>query len=178
MGAVDLAFQNVIDSSAKGGATIVDALGDIGAEAEELSLTTIQQIQDLLTSTGKFTETQISQIFAELAANGIDSIDELQNVTAEQAIQIVAALESAGFAFSETGSAVTNIAEELNNIPSEINTIVRVRYVAEGDSAAAEAVGQKIQDVTSTFTPSGEGISTTSSASSGSSSRRPVGGLS
>lgn len=177
LGAVDQAFQNLIDSGTNGGAALVDALGDIAAEATELSITSLDKVREFLTQSGKFTEAQISQIFAALAANGIDSIDELQNVTAEQAIQIVAALESAGFAFSETGSAVTNIAEELNNIPSEINTIVRVRYVAEGDSAAAEAVGQKIQDVTSTFTPSGEGISTTSSASSGSSSRRPVGGL-
>ena len=177
LGAVDQAFQNLIDSGTNGGAALVDALGDIAAEATELSITSLDKVREFLTQSGKFTEAQISQIFAALASNGIDSIDELTNVTAEQAIQIVAALESAGFAFSETGSAVTNIAEELNNIPSEINTIVRVRYVAEGDSAAAEAVGQKIQDVTSTFTPSGEGISTTSSASSGSSSRRPVGGL-
>jgi len=177
LGAVDQAFQNLIDSSTNGGAALVDALGDIAAEATELSITSLDKVREFLTQSGKFTEAQISQTFAALAANGINSIDQLQNVTAEQAIQIVAALEAAGFAFNETGSAVTNIAEELNNIPSEINTIVRVRYVAEGDSAAAEAVGQKIQDVTSTFTPSGEGISTTSSASSGSSSRRPVGGL-
>jgi len=175
LGAVDQAFQNLIDSGTSGGAALVDALGDIASEAKELSFTSFQEVRDFLTNSGKFTEEQISQLFSTLASNGIDSIDELENVTAEQTINIVEALGAAGLAFSNVGSEVTNIAAELNNIPSEIRTTVRVRYIAEGDATAAASVGQSIGTKDSSFLPGGEGISTSSSAFSGSASRRPGG---
>jgi hypothetical protein len=171
LGAVDQAFQNLIDSGTSGGAALVDALGDIASEAKEISITSFQQVRDFLTNSGKFTEEQISQLFAALAENGIDSIEELENITALEAIDIVNSLDKAGLAFSDVGSAVTNIAEELNNIPSEIRTTVRVRYVAEGDPVAASSVGQEMGVRESSFLPSGEGVSTSGSPYSG--SRRP-----
>lgn len=164
LGAVDQAFQNLVASGESGGAAIVDALGDIGAEAEELSISSLKGVQDFLVSTGKFTAEQIQATFEALQAAGITSVEQLKNITAEQAIQIAAALQATGVVFDDTSKSAGNIAEELNNIPSEIRTTVRVRFVSEGDRNAAAAVGQSLGASDYISTPGGLGYNTNGSS--------------
>lgn len=112
------AFDNLKAAGSKGGRAVVDALGDIGAEAEELGIDTFPELIQNLVATGKYSAAEIQQVFDALAAAGIDTVEELTNATAEQLLPVLSQLEAQGF-LTEQAQQAKDFAEAINNIPDE-----------------------------------------------------------
>lgn len=138
LGAVDEAFSNVFAAGANGGAALVDALKDVGYEANELGIKDLGGLKNKLqefVASGKFTQEQLTQYFAALAKNGIGSIDQLKQATTAQLISIASALQQSG-ALEESSDLLQN----LNNLPSEKTIKINVDTRLIGDKAAAEVL--------------------------------------
>ena len=115
-GAAGEAFQNLIDFGLKGGRLTIDALRDIGAEAEEISAKSLADLGDILSGQGINTE-DAQKFFIELANQGINSLSELTKVSDEAAIKIIAGLADIKFPFKETTSETQNLLDRINQIP-------------------------------------------------------------
>lgn len=115
-GASGEAFQNLIDFGLKGGRLTIDALRDIGAEAEEISAKSLADLADILSGQGISTE-DAQKFFIELANQGVDSLSELSKVSDETAIRIIAGLADIKFPFRETTSETQALLDRINQIP-------------------------------------------------------------
>ena len=126
IGATIQAFQNLQNAGVKGGRASTDALRDIGAEAKELSITSIPALMAQLQSTGQFTAEEIKQVFDALAAQGIDTIDELTNATDSQLLAVLSQLQAVKFPFKEAAEDAQKLIDQVAELPSEIRTKVKV----------------------------------------------------
>lgn len=126
LGATAQAFANLVAAGVKGGRTLVDALGDLGAEAAEVNLRTFDDLARNLLDSGATTTDQVTLLFNALRANGITSIEQLRDATAEQLLPVLSQLQAEGFQFSEVSRDAEDLVAELNNIPDEINTTINV----------------------------------------------------
>lgn len=122
IGATDKAFANLVAAGPKGGRALVDALQDIGFEAEELGLDTLPQVQEQLLATGQFSAEQIQQVFDALAASGINSVEQLTSATIEGLLPALAQLEAQNFFpdLSENISQVDNLIQKVDSLPDRI----------------------------------------------------------
>lgn len=143
IGAVTEAFNNLKAAGVKGGRALIDALQDIGFEARELGIKDLAGVQANLAATGQFSAEEIQKVFDALKANGIDSIEELTGATAEQLIPVLSQLQASVFPFAEAAEKVGDLAEKLNSLPERIDTTVHVNFVATGDQAARNIIGQQ-----------------------------------
>lgn len=135
VGAVVQAFQNLKEAGERGGRFAVDALKDIAAEARELGLTTIPQVLQHLLTTGQQSAESVQALQNALAAFGITTLEQLQNLSNETAIAILANLQANNFPFEETQSQIDALREQLASIPQNIqrNLIFNVRINATED---------------------------------------------
>lgn len=134
------AFSNFVKDGLKTGAQALDSLGDIGAEAmEKLDANGNQAIKSLddlrreLLNSGHSIE-DVDKFMGSLSSNGIDSLEELKNVTATQAAGIVSSLQDAGFGFQSVTDDIKTLKSELDKIKSKsIDIDVNVKYHTSGD---------------------------------------------
>jgi len=140
-GAVDLAFQNFLDGATVSGDRAVDALQDIAAEAEDLGAETFEDLRRVLEERG-FDTQQIEQFFNTLQERGIQTLEQLENVSAFDAAGIVSSLEQTGFAFTEVSDdiegAIERIEDFRNNAETEIVTRWRIETTVTGDQIPSE----------------------------------------
>jgi predicted nucleic acid-binding Zn-ribbon protein len=142
VGAVTEAFENLKAAGAEGGAFTIDALRDIGAEAAELGATTLQDLRAALEEAGVATD-DLNKFFESLAEVGVDSVEELANVTDREAIQVLADLETLAFGFLETtNQAADDLISRLENIPDEIES----RIVINVETRASDNGAQQVID--------------------------------
>lgn len=135
IGAVDTAFSNLVTGGLKDGAHALDSIGDIGAEAMEKVdangnrlINTLEDLRADLIASGKSVE-DVDKFMNALAANGINSVEDLANVTTEQAAGIVSSLQDAGFGFQDLKDDIKEVKEELDDIKSkEVDIDVNVNY--------------------------------------------------
>lgn len=143
IGAVTEAFDNLKAAGVKGGRALIDALKDIGYEATELGIKDLAGVQAYLSETGAYSADEIQKVFDALKRSGIDSIDELKNASNEGLISVAADLQAAAFPFAEATEKIGDLAEKLNSLPERIDTTVHVNFVATGDQAARNIIGQQ-----------------------------------
>lgn len=134
VGATIQAFQNLQAAGIRGGRVSVDALGDIGAEALQLGLDTLPQLQAQLTSTGQLVPSEVQKIFDALAKFGVGSLEQLRDVSRETAFAILADAEAQGFAFAETANQVGDLVSQVLDLPNEKNITINVRTNADSAS--------------------------------------------
>lgn len=139
VGASILAFQNLQAAGIRGGRVSVDALGDIGAEALELGLSTLPQLQSQLTSTGELVPTEVQKIFDALSKFGVGSLEQLRDVSRETAFAILADAEAQGFAFASAANQVGDLVSQVLDLPNEKNITINVR--ANTDSTSRQILG-------------------------------------
>ena len=143
VGATTLAFQNLIDAGRKGGRASVDALRDLGAEAQELNLRTLDDLRNNLTASGQFTVEQIASLFQRLKENGITSLEQLKNLSNEAAIAILSSLEAAGFQFKETANQTQDVIDKVAEIPSRQVKDLIFRVDVQAIGGATTTFGQQ-----------------------------------
>lgn len=138
------AFENMKAAGTKGGRAVVDALGDIGAEAKELGIKDFPALIANLEASGKFSADEITKVFEALQANGIKSVDALTNATAEQLIPVLSQLQADGV-LTEALEKTADLARQINELPDEKNIVLNVSAnvspAAAGVIAATRAGG-------------------------------------
>lgn len=143
LGAVDKAFDNLLKAGSKGGAALVDALKDIGAEAQELGVRDFTQLAQIIQEKTGASAADIQNLFDELKEVGIDSIEELTNATANQLLPVLSSLEAEGF-LKETVNQTQSLIEQVNSLPDKIekriNFIVDTKYTGSTKDAADKGV--------------------------------------
>lgn len=143
LGAVDKAFENLVNAGSKGGRALVDALQDIGAEAQELSVNDFGQLAEIIRQKTGASAADIQNLFDELKEVGIDSIEELTNATTNQLLPVLSALEAEGF-LKETVNQTQSLIEQVNSLPDKIekrlNFIVDTKYTGSTKDAVDKGV--------------------------------------
>lgn len=134
VGASIQAFQNLQAAGIRGGRASVDALGDIGAEALELGLNTLPQLQAQLVSTGELVPSEVQKIFDSLAKFGVTSLEQLRDVSRETAFAVLADAQNQGFAFADTANQVGDLVSQIVDLPNEKNITINVRTNADSAS--------------------------------------------
>lgn len=122
IGATEEALGNLIASAGRGRAA-VDALGDLGAEGVERGLASLQDLQANLAASGKLSGEDVKKLFDAIAASGIQSLEDLKNVSNEAAIGILANLESGGFAFEKQIEDIDSLAAKYDAIQNKEATV-------------------------------------------------------
>jgi hypothetical protein len=135
-GATVEAVLNLQAAGTKGGRALIDALQDIGYEAKELSINDFPALQEQLLASGQFSAESIQAIFDSLHTNGIDTIEQLVNATAQQLIPVLASLEAANFPFKEAMDTATDFVATLEKIPASKDVEINLRINTYGDSNA------------------------------------------
>ena len=115
VGAVDEAFQHLVEGGAASGRIAMDALGDIAAEAAEKGITSFEELRQALIDSGKSVE-DVDRLFQALAQAGITDLNGLLGISVEQTAAVVAALESLGFGFEESADQAENAKEQMEAI--------------------------------------------------------------
>lgn len=118
IGATDLAFQNLVSGGLQSGRQAFDALGDIASEAGEKGITTFTALRSDLLASGK-SVSEVDKLLQALANNGIDSIEELKNISVEQTAGVVSSLNNMAFGFEAITADVKNLADEVEKIKSK-----------------------------------------------------------
>lgn len=84
VGALGTAFENVFAAGWNGGNVLIDALGDVGVEAQELGAETLPQMADVLVNTFGFAAADVMNFMEAMKASGINSVADLVEASTEQ----------------------------------------------------------------------------------------------
>ena len=103
----------------------VDALKDLGSEAKELGLKTIPDLANNLQKSGRLNADSIKLLFDALSKYGVRSLEELENVSDETAIGILANLQANKFSFNEQAKSIKELNEELAKIPEKVERTLK-----------------------------------------------------
>jgi hypothetical protein len=141
VGATNIAFDNFLQNALNSGAEAKDGIGDLGAEMTEAlngGVGTLAELQERLISQGA-DAAKVAQFFDAAAKAGINTIEQLTNLTTQQAAAITASLSGIQGFFAETSNEVANLENQLNNLDGkEIN--IKVKYSSEFDSSTTQEV--------------------------------------
>lgn len=118
IGATDQAFQNLVSGGLQSGRQAFDALGDIASEAGEKGIDSFSALRADLIASGK-SVTEVDKLLQALASNGINSIEELRNISVEQTAGVVSALNNLSFGFQEITEDVNQLKKQLDEIKSK-----------------------------------------------------------
>jgi len=156
IGAVTTALDAVKQAGVFGGATTIAAFKAIGAEAKELGGKSITDLKDIIEATGGSTK-DAAQIFEALSEAGVESIQDIIDISDRGAIQVLADLQSQGFAFSDLlaqggeslASDIDRIKEKLDalnraDVQTNLTINVKTKYLDSGAQSALNQVGPGI----------------------------------
>ena len=154
IGDVRGAFENFRASLDRGGAFSQDAIADIGAEAAEAGRT-FAELPAFLESLGAETQ-QVNQLFSQLTAQGIDSLEGLENISVLDTANLVASLENANFAFNDTRDQIEDLNNRISNIPDSVVT----NYTLNVDTNFRDDAARQLveEGEISLPTPTGQGL--------------------
>jgi hypothetical protein len=113
VGAVGKAFDNVLNSGARGFFAI-QSLRDIGAEAVEANIKDFGQLREHLLKT--YDPEIVDKFFQALEQRGVKTIDQLQNLTDRDAGGVIADMQALGVEFKEVGEQINDGTAELGEV--------------------------------------------------------------
>lgn len=140
VGATGQALDNFRAGALTSGQIAKDGLVDLAAEAKEAHLSTIGELEQSLIDQGKMTTEEARKFFDELNAQGIDTLEQLANVTTKQTAQITTDLESAGFAFEEPTEKLATMKEYWDSINSKAINLDVTLNMSDDDRSALELI--------------------------------------
>lgn len=143
IGAIVEAFNNLKSAGPQGGRATLDAIQDLAAEAEDLSITTIPELIEALVKSGAAGAEEIAQVFDALGAVGVDTLEELKNISTATAIAVAAQLQASGTFFDEVQQNIADTIEQIEQIPDQINKrinfVVDVEYTDRASTTTAQS---------------------------------------
>ncbi len=126
LGAVDKAWENLKNSTNKGGRAMIDAIKDVGYEAKELGIRDLGGVMEKLKQTAGVSAEEVDRVFLALKASGIDSIEKLTDATNEQLIGALSSLDDGSF-FQKQIDDAKALSEVLGGIPTKKDLTVNVK---------------------------------------------------
>lgn len=138
LGLTRTAFDNLIKSAGVGRIAL-DALGDLGVEAIEGGISSLDELRQSLLDSGADAD-KVAALFDAIAAAGITSLQQLRDVSLDVAAQITAPLENFPEFFDKSVEQLEEIEKRLNAIEDKEVTVrinVESNFV---DSGAREAL--------------------------------------
>lgn len=138
-GATTQAFENLIDSAGEGRVAI-DAIVDLGAEAIEKGLTSLDELKAELVNSGQFSASEVEKLFAAIAGVGITELEQLKEIGTETAISILAQLEAGDFAFADTAEKVKQLADSVAELERDIESNITLNVRTNFDGNTEELV--------------------------------------
>lgn len=124
IGRTDLAMDNLINSLGNGRLAF-DALGDLAVEAGEAGAVSMEDLQTQLIAAGYDAE-QVAMLMESIGQAGLDSLEELADISVNQTAQVVSSMESMGFAFNDAAESIDDIRQALNDIESDKYVTIHV----------------------------------------------------
>jgi len=115
IGLVNKAFENLVSGGIASGRLALDALGDLAVEAIEKGLPSLEALQQSLIEAG-FDVDDVTNLFEQLGAQGIKSLEDLKTIGLEQTAAVISALEDLGFAFEDPIEKAEDLKETLDAI--------------------------------------------------------------
>lgn len=141
IGATTTAINELFNASSN--RVAVAALEALGDEAVEAGISLDQALANA-GAAGELPAEQIQALADAIAATGV-SASELADGNLERLIQVLANVESSGFALGDSLQAsldaIDSLDDRLANLPSEVRTTVVVDVQTTGDAAALQATG-------------------------------------
>lgn len=116
-GAVGDVLNQLISGGTQGGLFSINALRGLAKESKEIGGTILTSLEEQLIGQGVSSDI-VKKLFVALTNEGIDSLDELANVSTETGIRILSGLEDISFPFQETNNEIARLNQELAKIPS------------------------------------------------------------
>lgn len=116
-GAVGEQFEKLLGLGTNGGLFSIEALKGLAAEAREAGATTLDNLTEGLLGQGANRES-VQKLFIALNNAGVTTLDALESVSNDTAINILAIMQEIGAPFKETSSEIKRIADQIVNIPS------------------------------------------------------------
>ena len=146
------AFDLLIETGGRG-AQAIEAVRAVAIEAMERGAQSLSDLESDLRSSGEFTESEITALMGALSQRGIESLQELSEAGTRKLGEIVADMESLGFAFQDVGTSIFEAAEKvesftefLNNVPPKVETKFVIDVDVRGDEIP-DATGININGV-------------------------------
>lgn len=130
VGAVGQAFQNVINSGARGFFAI-QSLRDIGEEAAEDGIKDLGELRERLLKT--YDPEIVDKFFQALEQRGIKTIAQLQGLTDRDAGGVIADMQALGVEFKEVGEQMNEGTAELGEVTKSAAANVKEATVAMRD---------------------------------------------
>lgn len=143
IGLVTEAFQNMKDAGSAGGLVLIDAIKDIGFEANELKIKDFPALIAYLKQQMPAAAADIDAVFAALSLAGITTIEGLTGATNQQLIPALASLESQGI-LTEASKDAESLIEQVTQLDGkEITTTLNldVRTNFDGNTETAIKAG-------------------------------------
>lgn len=144
VGATVQAFQSILDAGTTGGRYSVNALRNLGAEAEDLNIKTIDGLIKNLEASGKISTATAEQFRTEVEKLGITTTEQLKTLTDTQALTVLSNLQTVGFAFKEAAAATGDIVDKVNAIPSKVVKDLVFRVDMQYSPAASTPLAQNV----------------------------------
>jgi hypothetical protein len=173
VGAIGDAFKNLLDSAGQGREAI-KSFKDIAVEAMEAGIKTMDQLRQFLLSKGYDPE-YVDALINSALQRGVDTLEEMANASDATAGSIVGDMEAMSGKLRESWEGMRQdlqkLTEELENIPKEVQSKVKIKIETEYDENTREAMA-KLGDAMPNGIPS-EGsrdLEKTATASTGRSS--------
>ncbi len=139
IGAINIAFNNLVNKGLKDGLHGMDALGDLAVEAGELGIKSLDGLKDALIAQGVPAQ-QANQLFSQLGASGIKTLEQLKNITAQSTASVIAGLDSQKTFFAEQSKNIDELAKKLDQIQNK-EVEVKVNFKGSfSDDATRQAV--------------------------------------
>jgi len=122
------AMSKLIATGGKGYQALIQ-MQNIGIEAAEAGITSLDGLRESLTASGEFTASEIEGLMSTLATNGITSIDQLVNASEDTLINLVAGMDAA---IQDAGGSWDTLNEKVQATAKSIKemdgTTINVKY--------------------------------------------------
>jgi hypothetical protein len=142
LGAVDEAFTNLIAAGTKGGATLIDALQDIGFEARKLGISDFGALEAEINRRIPGSEATIRKLFEALQATGVGSVEALTNATVKDLLPALAQLEAQDFPFNKESKNIEDLIKQVNAIPNRIEKSLTLNVRTNADATTRQLGAQ------------------------------------
>lgn len=174
VGAIGDAFRNLIDSAGQG-REAVKSFKDIAVEAMEAGVKTMDELRAYLLAKG-FDPEYVDALINSALQRGVDTLQEMANASDSTAGAIVGDMEAMSGKLREAWEAMredlSKLTEQLENIPKEVKSEVRVKVRTEYDANTKEVMEKMPAGMPPGVPPEGERESSqTASASTGRTAR-------
>lgn len=94
VGAVAQAFNNVASAGSRGGRALLDAIGDVGAEARELGINDFPSLAAVMVNTFGLSAQAVAQFFEAAKVAGLNSVAELANASQETLLAVATNIQA------------------------------------------------------------------------------------